>query len=327
MSRDNTGGQNPLEEVRRGKGEQVCRETFQQVYQSNRQRAVTMLNDPALTFPTLLALRGQILATRLRPFLNNRNKLAMEAANHLLEPEDYPKPVWELSDNKDTLQKTLLWMVESSAEEEQESEELQQVWDSCVTLLLHRFHQTDLIPLAEKMIFRRHKKGQHIHYLVWAVFATQHPDALSQMAEYLRSNDPGEARLACKILQVDSPVDSRENREESYRRYLTWLEENDPYLYFTRESNQYSSEPKIYRVDWDRKYLNQKGEDHSHHPAQPEGEVEEKTLQAFRSMTGEEQRILSDYSQKLRRRDPQSWRSWMKAPVEGQLHDAKEEKT
>jgi hypothetical protein len=122
--------------------------------------------------------------------------------------------------------------------------------DAAVSVLVNIYIDNSVLPAAADMIFKRNRQGHYTHDLIWAFFRSSTPDALKLTAERICSSDQQDIDLACHLLNFESSYLSlnTEDRQKQYQTYLQWLNENAPFLYFTGESFQYSSNPILYKV-------------------------------------------------------------------------------
>lgn len=124
-----------------------------------------------------------------------------------------------------------------------------------VSVLINTYRDKNILPLVVDLIFKRNRNEQYIHDLVWALFRSGDLQVLRLIAEYIKSSDPKDVELATKLLNIDEANMRAHNydQERLYESYLNWLEENQPYLYFTQESFHYTSKPIFYAVNLQRK--------------------------------------------------------------------------
>ena len=314
-----------LDRIRMDGGAEKCRSAFAETCRTDRRRAAALLNDRRVTFPCLFLLMPQIGSLRVYPYLNARNTIAMGIARRILNPEDAGSRVDRLSVKNEPVHSVLNWIVETGSEEDGVDEDYEEVLDIAVSVLADTYQDKSVLPFAEDMIFRRAKKGHNIHDLVWAVFRIRDPEVLKRMAGHLRSPDTEEAGLARSLLNPAAACGAQPcaDPQQEYDEYIRWLDENDPYLYFTGESYQLTGNPAVCGVDLDRKYMCKGSPSYDPEPAVPSDDREGKCLEAFRTLGGEEKRTLSEYSCKVHGKDASEWKKWMNLPVGEQIRAAK----
>ncbi len=325
MDSGNSGDRSYLDQIRINEGADKCRAALSEAFRNNIQRAAGLLNDRRLTFPCLFILRGQIDALRIQRYLSPRNIIAIRIANQIRGVKAYD--VDYLSSKRDSVYPVLKWIVETGCDEEISEDEYEETLDVAISVLLSVYKDWDILPLVAELIFKRNQNGRYIHDLVWALFQVHDSQVLKLIAEHMRSSDEKDAQLAAELLNLDEtdiPA-GQADRDGQYMGYLHWLEENEPYLYFTQESFQYASKPMFCAVDLERKYLQKGIRAHDKQPLSLADENAQETLAAFKQLNGKEQKILSGYSKKVHDTDLSVWKEWLHMPVREQIKAAKAE--
>jgi len=110
-----------------------------------------------------------------------------------------------------------------------------------------------------------------------------------------------------------------------YERYISWLEDNRPYLYLTGEHFQMTSRPHHLDVDREAKYLHKAISPRNLTPVEPLTADELDCLSRFRQSPEDEREILASFSQKLRKRDKRSWDEWMHSQTAAQVIAARKD--
>ncbi len=253
-----------LDQIRMTEGAEPCRRALNATLKRDTGRAVTLLNDRRLTFPCLYLLREPITRHRVQRYLNPRNQTALRLTEQILGPR--PAPADSPAPDRKTARPALRWMLETGAAEEIAEDDYEEILDVAVSLLLNRYGDGEVLPLAVELLFQRNRRDSHIHDLVWALFRFHDPQVLRLIAQRLPSPNPKDAELAAELLNLDQtdlpPACGSED-------YLRWLEENQPYLYFTEESFQYASKPVFCAVDLARKHLQKGGSSNGAAPVPP----------------------------------------------------------
>lgn len=307
-----------LDQIRMTEGAEPCRRALNATLKRDTGRAVTLLNDRRLTFPCLYLLREPITRHRVQRYLNPRNQTALRLTEQILGPK--PAPADSPAPNRKAARPALRWMLETGAAEEIAEDDYEEILDVAVSLLLNRYGDGEVLPLAVELLFRRNRRDSHIHDLVWALFRFHDPQVLRLIAQRLPSSNPKDAELAAELLNLDQaglpPACGSED-------YLRWLEENQPYLYFTEESFQYASRPVFCTVDLERKYLQKGGTSYEKQPISPSDDMERACMAGFRRLDTSAQKTLSSYSQTLCGRSTSAWNAWLHTPVEAQVAAAK----
>ena len=316
-----------LDRIRLNDGIYRCKAVFHETYQKNRLKAMAMVNDRRLTFPSLFILIPQIESLHLGLFLNPRNAAAFKIIQEILKKRNQNNKNDILSIKANATYSVLKWILQTGHTDDGLSDDYEQIMDVTISVLICLYKDKTILPLVTDMIFHRYKNGHNLHDLVWALFQIRDPDVLKLVAEHMRSTDPDEIEFARVLLNVES---SNENgipndNQEQYQSYMQWLNENDPFLYFTEESFQYSSKPAFCNVDMDRKYLSKGIPSYNKQPITPLDENEKQSLQAFKPLSNEEKKILSGYSYKMHNNNTAEWKKWLMYPIHEQLRIAKAE--
>jgi hypothetical protein len=323
MNKDLAAEYSYLDQIRMNQGADRCRSTLTTIFNKDIKRAVALLNDRRLMFPCLYILQESIIRHQMQKYLNVRNLTALRITGQIKDPKasetDY------LSSKQNSTHSVLKWIVETGSAEKIHEDDYEEILDVAVSVLINTYNDMDILPLAVDLVFTRNRNASHIHDLVWALFRIHDPQVLKLIAQYLRSSDPKDAELAAELLNLDSTDIQGLNgdNERQYQGYLHWLEENQPYLYFTQESFQYSSMPSFCNLDLERKYL-QKGT--SSYDKQPLSSLEEKErecIAAFKQLSLDKQKLLSECSQKICSKSVPTWKAWLSEPVEEQVASAK----
>lgn len=312
-----------LDQIRITDGADQCRSTLSALCRKDTRRAVTLLNDRRLMFPSLYILRQPIMQQRMQRHLNQRNMAALNIANEIKSAAPLaadPRP-----SHLGLQQPVLKWILETGYAEDISEDDYEEILDVSASVLINTYRDSDILPLVVELLFKRNRTGGHIHDLVWALFRFHSPQTLKLIALRLRSSDTKDAALAAELLNLEktdvAPSDNAgENR---YEGYLRWLEENEPYLYFTEESFQYTSRPTFCTVDLERKYLQKSLSAHDKEPLPTLENEEGKCLAAFNARSGEEQRLLSNHSHRLWSKSESAWKEWLYAPIDEQIKATK----
>lgn len=306
-----------LDKVRLEGDIEECRAVFSEAYKQNGGRAAGLINDHKLSFPCLFALLPQIESFRLYRYLSERNIIAIRIVNQILHVSNLRSASVDfISGQRRNIYSVLKWIFETGCNECRLGNDYEKVMDITISALTTIYRDKKVLPVVSDMIFIRNREGRNIHGLVWAYFKSGDIEALKLIAERISSPDTRDAELARSLLGLSDNSTSPES-------YIKWVEENAPYLYFTDESLQYSSEPVHCTVDMERKYLQKKLPSHHWQPLEPSSEEERKCLKAFSAQSKENKKILSEYSCKIHRKNYSEWEKWIRSPIEQQIKTAK----
>ena len=317
----------PLDKIRIKNGIEELKAQFNTVLKKSHGEAANLINDKRLYFTTLFLLLPEIDNANLYGELASRNLLAIKVcAIALRDPglESHVQPAG--SDNEANLKDSLKWILKTGAANDGLSDDFEQVLDSAAAMLIKNHKDTELMPLIAEMIFKRNKRGGLIHDLVWAYFQQRDPKSLRTIARFLLSDNTQDVHLAAQLLHLPQTggTGRSNDRQRQYNAFLSWLNENEAYMYASRESFQCSSEPNAYEVDLNAKYLCkrisplQTGLREEHLTA-----GEKKRLDKFKMVREQDRETLSAFSNQMYRRNPQAWQRWIERTSAEQIRMAK----
>ncbi len=299
-----------LESIRLTEGPEKCTAAFEEICKKDQAQAAALINDRHLTFPCLFILLPQIESFRLHSRLSPVKRTASRIAAQILKPAAAGHAGY-LTEKNGAEYTALTWIWSTGKLEDGMSDDYEDVLDITVSVLINLYKDKTVLSDVCDMIFARAKKGHNIHDLVWAFFRSNDPLTLRLIAQRLVS--PRDSALACRLLGTEaSPSGDDTNKQmETYQR---WLDENEPYLYFTDESFQITSEPAFYRIDLERKYIQASAANHTKQRIVTSNKSENQALEAFRGLGDEQKRVLADYSHTIHGDLPR-WKMWMALPI------------
>jgi hypothetical protein len=146
---------------------------------------------------------------------------------------------------------------------------------------------------------------------------------LELTAKHLASDSQDEFELACRLLNIEVMNRESDTADALIDMFMKWLSENDPFLYFTGESMQFASNPNMYEIDLERKYLCQGSPSYELQNASPANVDEQKCLEVFKTLHNEEQAALADYSYQMHYTDIEKWNNWIRTPIDAQIEVVK----
>lgn len=311
-----------LDQMRIREGNEACRSLFGDTWGSDKHKALLWLNDKRLTFPCLYALEPQIEAYGISRYLHWRN-LAGLSMIRLVRGGARPRGL-SLSDRSNAERTALQWIWETGYADDGQNEEYEEILELTASVLINTYRDTSILPLVVDMVFTRNRNGRNIHSLTWALSRSRDPGALRMIAGHICQRDRQDAELACNLLGIGIPEGDEGCRQRRYQSYLQWLDDNDPYLYFTEESMQYASHPVFCRVDQERKYMRKGTPSYDRRPLALGDREQRGQLTAFRSLGDAEKEMLAEHSHSIQ--DPSAWNTWMRYPVDEQIRIAARER-
>lgn len=313
---------NYLDHIRHMEGIENCKAFYRKLANERRNNAVRIINDPRLHFASLFVLQPEINEFGLHEELSERNKTALKLCEAIGDEKKYLEDADDrIPINSEQVHRVLLWMFNTGAVDNGLSNEFDQIMDITASVLVKTHHEETVLPAIADLIFQRNRVGDYNHDLIWAFFQTRNTRSLKYIAEYLRSPDAKDVELARKLLNLSQ--ETLLDGQNEYRKYLSWLRENEPYLYFTGEGLQFSNSPALFSADENAKYLCKKIDSRSHKPIVPYSEQELSCLKNFSEAMEDDKSALADYSQTLYKRNHRYWNQWIHYPVDKQINIAR----
>jgi hypothetical protein len=235
-----------LDDFRFRNGIPHMKKTFHEIANTDVEKAVRLVNDANIRFPSLFILQPEIIKRDLGSRLNSRNMFSLDFSNQILngalsspykpDKEHYPH---------------LKWIFETGYDTEDVNDQYDEIMDKVAILLAKVYKDKSCLKKIERLIFSRYRKGYYIYDLVWAFFECCSPGDLLLIANRLRSPHPRDVELARQLLNFVPCVGNAngdESRMMQYRCAAKWLQHNRKYLYYTGESNQQKSNPSRFAV-------------------------------------------------------------------------------
>jgi len=309
-----------LDKIRIKEGNDKCLTVWRDTYQKNSKKAIVLINDRRLTFACLYILEPQITENRLEPCLKYRFQKALGIVKQILKRSD--AQIDYLADRRDTIHKTLKWMLETGYVNDGLDNAYERILDITVSVLINTYKDNAILPAVDDMIFQRNQKGRYFHDLVWAFFQSRDIYALDLVAGHICSQKQQDVDLSCCLLNWTKVKEENETADEIYQAYRQWLKENTPFLYFTGESMQFSSKPVFCRVDLARKYIYKPNSSFVKRPIIPANAREKKCLEGFNNLSYEKKTILASYSYKIHKQNQPAWKDWLASPFDEQIKAA-----
>lgn len=315
-----------LDKIRINEGNEKCRAVFGEICESDKRRAVMLLGDRQMTFPCLYILLPQIRAYGLERYLNPRAAMARRIVESIGR-RNASGSGDGLSERSDAVYPVLKWMLDTGQAEDGMNDDFEEILETVVSVLINTYKDTRTVPAALDLAFSRNRMGHNIHQLVWSAFRIHDPQTLKLVAQRIRSTEEQDVRLACSLLGIPSAGgDEAEDNQKRYDAYMQWLNENDPFLYFTGESMQMTSQPVFCRVDLERKYVHRETPSYDQQPITPADDMESQSLAAFNTLSEDEKALLSEYSHQAHQANPAEWKRWLQRPINEQIKTAQLER-
>ncbi len=317
-----------LDNLRLNQGADRLKNEFADLAAKRRAVALRHINNDKLQFPTLYILMPEITAFDLYDQMIQRNNIAIRICAN--KSRDFAlafrleRMLPRGSENNRSVYK---WMFDTGLYWEAEPgmrEGFDAAIDAAVALLIAVHKDTSILPAVCDLVFRRYRSELLIHDLAWGFFQSYDPVSLLLIAKYLLSDDAKNIELACRLLHLTMPETggSANCGQRLYEQYLAWFNENNPYLCFTEEHFQQTSEPNPLRLDHEAKYLAKHIAPKDGQPLEPVTPDETTCLIRFRKASPQDQELLSSYSAKLHRRNKGLWQEWIGSGISDQVETA-----
>ena len=294
------------------------RKAFKRFLLENERGAIYYLNDKRLYFPTLYFVKKEVESLNTLGNLNLRNRIALNLCSVIKGDMKFK----EISDkyNSKRIHDTLIWMFDSGVYADGLNDEFDEILDGTVGTLICYMKDHSILPSVVDLMFNRYEKGCFIHDLSWYLLQSKDPSLLGLITNRLKLSNEKSIQLACKLLHIDGDLSSfQENKEVNIQQTYNWVNENMPYIYFSGESFQLSSEPNIFKVHLEGKYLNKKVSPDTGEFLKPLKIFEKDALDNFRQSSLEKKEQLSEYSYKLKKQNHKLWRQWIKNDLSSQI--------
>ena len=228
------------------------------------------------------------------------------------------------SNHKEISYSDLKYMFEKGITQHGISNEHDEFLDLTAILLIKNHKDKTILPTIVDMIFFRNREGLFTHDLIWAFFQARDPYSLMLIANYLDSDDVDDIKLACKLLDFVPSIDMTMGKSsKQHKVFFYWLKENYPFLYFTGESFQRTSNPIPYIVDLDAKYLCKQVPLNTRKPLIPYTASENNLLDHFNNLDENNKLLLSKFSLSIQYESIHLWKVWINHSINKQIHIAK----
>ena len=308
-----------LDNVRLNNGSEGVKNFYRDLLVKNSDKAMELINEQNLQFRTLFLLRGELSASAYRKLLNPAYERALQIMEEL-NGNRTVKAEKALRSGREDTAAVLKWMLHTGYAEDDADQEYGLLMDQTAALLTRSFHDSSVLPEIADLIFERHRNGRLIHELVWAFFEARNPSSLILIAQRLLSPNAEDVQLAKRLLCFIPSImeDTAGTGSVLYLRAIQWLQENQPFLFYTGESLHLSNTPIHYAVSWVSKYLCRPVSPADGQPLLVLNEYERNLSSQFEKLSEQQQMQLADFSHMLFRRNSYQWNTWIRLPVHEQ---------
>ena len=301
---------------------------FTKLVKNDRGEALRYLNSERLKFPYLYVLIPEITKFNLYDNLSSRNNTAIRTYASKLDKQEISAYLEQLlEEDRDLTYQSLKWIFETGMKWDPPGEirnEYDAVLDATIALLIINHEDTAVLLDVIDLLFKRNRKGLFIHDLVFCLYKVYDQKSIKQIASYLLSDKEEDVKLALKLLHLTLPKDLKKNTKQSlYQNYLSWLKENEPYLYLTEESFQITSNPRILDVNLEAKYLCKSISPQKHGSLEHISDQEVRLIKRFNKASLNEKKLLADYSHRIHNENIELWNQWLEKQLSEQINIAK----
>lgn len=313
---------NYLDHIRREAGMEKLSYTFHELVQREPTKALELINDENLHFPTLFVLQSEIEKSELGVRLNKRNTTALQISKAILAGKD-TESEYLISDQEPMTYPVLKWMLETGGLDDGINDQYNKVLDITALILVRVFRDKTILSNIADLIFLRNRKDGFLYDLIWGLFETRTPYSLLLIGHRLRSPEPRDQDLAKKLLSFIPGLKGQDDPEKQYNSFLHWLDENCLFLRYTGESFQLTQRPVPYVIVWEAKYLCRVVNVDTGEMLMPLTEEETMLLDKFKRLEDTDKILLANCSYHLYRKDTNWWHRWINSPILQQIKTGK----
>ncbi|WP_085523785.1 hypothetical protein [Tuberibacillus sp. Marseille-P3662] len=306
----------PLTDVRHRSGKKGVLAEWDRALASDNDQALSYLRDSRLDFPTFFMI-DLTLDTSMHPHLSDQQQVAHAHISNVLKGTDDGYPTHQhLCDQHHKILDTFYWMVQTGGHEFQDRMYTQVIDQAIIQLLLT--YKENVLKDTVDIIFRRHRYHIHRHYLLWGLAATELPDYLPMVADYLLSSNHKDIHLAKQLLALVPGIEQARTPDEAFDCFDDWFERYHGFLEATGDNYDVSPAPIPFAINYFAQYI---GKPQWIKRKQPFIEMYSLS-QDFEQLDGEQQARLAHFSNQLRLHDRNRWNQWIREPLTQQLSTA-----
>ncbi|MTI67662.1 MAG: hypothetical protein FH753_13835 [Firmicutes bacterium] len=319
------GTKNVLNDIRKNKDQDKLVSSFNMMAKKNIRKTKKIINDERLEFTTLYTIKKELERFKLNKDLNPRNKIALQLINEIKDKKTNIVTECDSIEHIQRVQSTLKWILNTGLDGDGLENEYDEILDLSYILLIKVYNDITYSPKIVDVIFKRYKRGFYIYDLVWALYESCDIDSLFLIAKYLLSENQKEFKLACRLLNFIPAVEkiNNKNKRDYYPHVIKWIKRNSPYLYYTGESFQQTSRPKVYAISMEAKYLNKEVSKKTGEILHKLNKRETRLLNEFKKLSGYNKEILSNYSSTLYTNNLYQWNNFISYPLIEQIEYVK----
>ncbi|HHV96266.1 MAG TPA: hypothetical protein GXX37_07315 [Clostridiaceae bacterium] len=263
--------------------------------------------------------KNMLHAKKLR--LNNLHRKVLKILNAIEKRKSSNFENIASDDEYDTYL-ALRWMLETGFQDDGLSRGYDETLDAVAALLIRKFKDRTVLPLIADLMFKRYNEGRFIYDLIWAYFEHDDPESLLYIGNKLQSSEFKDVELATRLLCFVPGIENIRDGPSKYSIFIRWYNDNKNYLYHTGETFHQLSNPQIFAISLEAKYLCIPVSHTDGKFKRQLTEYEEQCLNAFSNMDAHTKMLLANYSNFLFKQNYYEWNIWIHYPIYEQIRIA-----
>lgn len=144
------------------------------------------------------------------------------------------------------------WIFSSAVNENYFTNDYDEIIDNSANSLLHDFKDYSILNDVCTLIFMRNRKNLYNHDLLRTYLMVNDKNNIKYIINMLKSSDITDVDFARELLDN---FNTENTKIETFSAWNNWYNENSPYLFYTNENFQQTSNPSTYKIDLKSKYL------------------------------------------------------------------------
>lgn len=312
-----------LDEIRRRHGSQQLILFFHNHLKNDMDYAIKLINDDNLQFASLFILKDMLKDHAYINILNLRNRIALDLVFEILTGE---KDIWPFDSFSckqiSKVNEVLHWILSSALTDDGLSKDFDEVIDKVCLLLSKVYRDKSILASLVDLIFKRNERNSYYGDLTWAFFEYGDARSLMIIASKLMSEKEKDKELARRLLCFVPGMNSdilNSSYQNYYYYFLSWFQENNMFLGYTRESFHHSKYPKHYAINSEAKYLCRIVANETGNILGTLTEEEEFLLNAFNKLDEDAKTLLCSFSFALNNQSLSLWKHWLQFSIEDQI--------
>ncbi len=313
-----------LDQIRLKQGMENLKNHFENLVKLNMNKAIKLINDTNLQYPSLYILQNTIAQNNLNKEINSRNKVALDLTNSILNRRKNDNYKKLLSTRKfPKVYFVMRWILDTGYRDDGLDNQYDDVLDTIAVILIKVYNDKASLPIISDMLFSRNRRNALIHDLLWALYESKSLESLILIAQGLKSKNNKDFILARNLLSFIPGVKFNKNGDDAYNYFIKWFNENKSFLKYTGESFQSSSKPEPYKIINQAKYLCKPVSINNGEFLDALTANDNTLINEFNNLDSNNRRILSSFSYNLYNKNITMWHKWINDSISSQLSMAK----